>query len=72
MAQLVSGDSGNNDPHGKGAVYISDGFWKRYVADPGALPGYEAWLGPVKTVPQGALNEVPEVGVITARALSLA
>lgn len=72
MAQLVKGDGTGPDPRGAGAVYVSDGFWKRYVNDPGALPGYEAWLGPIKTVPQGALNEVPEVTVITARALSLA
>lgn len=61
VAQLVVGDSGNNDPHGKGAVYRTDWMTKQYIADPGALPGFQASLGAIQTVSQGSLNEVPEV-----------
>jgi hypothetical protein len=68
MAELVTGDSG------KGGVFVSDMQTKRYVSDPGSLPGLLAWSGQaklagqpgydsmgIKIVPQGALDETPEL-----------
>lgn len=63
MVRLVVGDSGTNDPHGKGAVYVTDGYDKRYITDPNSLPGWYAFLSiqTPEVVAQGMLNEIPEV-----------
>lgn len=54
--ELVTGD--NND----GKVYVTDWMTKRYITDPGALPGWYAILGvqAPRVVPAGVLGEVPE------------